>query len=72
MVPRKTSISGPRRSRAGNAARASLSDIFPTGYVAAELAGIRTGQTVAVFGCGPVGQFASAGLFGANRILAVG
>lgn len=50
-----------------------LSDIFPTGYFGAELAEIRNGDTVAVFGCGPVGQFAiaSARLMGAGRILAV-
>ena len=35
-----------------------LSDIFPTGYFGAELAEIKPGDTVAVFGCGPVGQFA--------------
>src|SRR5436305_6897475 len=34
-----------------------LSDIFPTGYMAAENAGIEPGDTVAVWGCGPVGQF---------------
>lgn len=46
-----------------------LSDIFPTGYFGAELAGIAPGNTVAVFGCGPVGQFAiaSALLLGAAR-----
>lgn len=50
-----------------------LSDIFPTGYFGADLAGIKYGDTVAVFGCGPVGLFAiaSAGLFGAGRIIAV-
>ncbi len=50
-----------------------LSDIFPTGYFGAELAEIGSGDTVAVFGCGPVGQFAiaSAFLFGASRVLAV-
>jgi threonine dehydrogenase-like Zn-dependent dehydrogenase len=50
-----------------------LSDIFPTGYFGADLAGIGYGDTVAVFGCGPVGLFAiaSAGLFGAARIIAV-
>jgi threonine dehydrogenase-like Zn-dependent dehydrogenase len=50
-----------------------LSDIFPTGYFGAELAEIKPGDTVAVFGCGPVGQFAIAGarLLGASRILAV-
>jgi threonine dehydrogenase-like Zn-dependent dehydrogenase len=50
-----------------------LSDIFPTGYFAADLAEIASGDTVAVFGCGPVGQFAiaSAKLKGASRIFAV-
>ncbi len=50
-----------------------LSDIFPTGYFAAKLAEIKKGDTVAVFGCGPVGQFAitSARLLGAGRIFAV-
>jgi threonine dehydrogenase-like Zn-dependent dehydrogenase len=50
-----------------------LSDIFPTGYFGAELAEVTPGDTVAVFGCGPVGQFAiaSARLRGAGRILAV-
>lgn len=50
-----------------------LSDVFPTGYFAAELAEIKKGDTVAVFGCGPVGQFAvvSARLLGAARVFAV-
>jgi threonine dehydrogenase-like Zn-dependent dehydrogenase len=50
-----------------------LSDIFPTGYFGAELAEIKPGDTVAVFGCGPVGQFAivSAKLMGAGRVLAI-
>ncbi|MDY0885514.1 zinc-dependent alcohol dehydrogenase [Dongia soli] len=50
-----------------------LSDIFPTGYFGADLAEIRDGDTVAVFGCGPVGQFAilSAKLHGAGRVIAV-
>jgi threonine dehydrogenase-like Zn-dependent dehydrogenase len=50
-----------------------LSDIFPTGYFGAELAEIKAGDTVAVFGCGPVGQFAiaSAKLLGAGRIFAI-
>lgn len=50
-----------------------LSDIFPTGYFGAELAEIRPGDTVAVFGCGPVGLFtiASAKLMKAGRILAI-
>lgn len=50
-----------------------LSDIFPTAYMAAELAEIKPGNTVAVFGCGPVGQLviASAKLMQAGRIFAV-
>ena len=50
-----------------------LSDIFPTGYFAADMAEINDGDTVAVFGCGPVGQFAiaSARLLGAGRVLAI-
>jgi threonine dehydrogenase-like Zn-dependent dehydrogenase len=50
-----------------------LSDIFPTGYMAAELADIHPGTTVAVFGCGPVGQFAirSLKLLNAGRIFAI-
>jgi len=50
-----------------------LADIFPTGYFAAELAEIESGDVVAVYGCGPVGQFAilSAFLMGAGRVLAV-
>jgi threonine dehydrogenase-like Zn-dependent dehydrogenase len=50
-----------------------LSDILPTGYMAAEMANISEGAVVAVFGCGPVGQFAiaSAKLLGAERIIAI-
>jgi len=50
-----------------------LSDIFPTGYMAAENCGIRAGDTIAVWGCGPVGQFAikSAYLLGAERVIAI-
>jgi threonine dehydrogenase-like Zn-dependent dehydrogenase len=50
-----------------------LSDIFPTAYFGAELAEISPGDTVAIFGCGPVGQFAikSAQLLGAGRIFAI-
>lgn len=50
-----------------------LSDIFPTAWFGADLAHIQPGHTVAVFGCGPVGQLAiaSAKLMGAGRILAV-
>jgi threonine dehydrogenase-like Zn-dependent dehydrogenase len=50
-----------------------LSDVFPTGYMAAENAGIEPGDTVAVWGCGPVGQFAikCAWMFGAGRVIAI-
>ena len=50
-----------------------LSDIFPTGYFGADIAEIEPGDTVAVFGCGPVGLFtiASAKLLDAGRIVAV-
>jgi threonine dehydrogenase-like Zn-dependent dehydrogenase len=50
-----------------------LSDIFPTGYMAAENCQIEPGDTVAVWGCGPVGQFAikSAFLLGAERVIAI-
>ena len=50
-----------------------LSDIFPTGYMAADNCQIRPGDTVAVWGCGPVGQFAikSAYLLGAERVIAI-
>ncbi len=50
-----------------------LSDILPTGYMAAENCNIRPGDTIAVWGCGPVGQFAivSAFLLGAERVIAI-
>jgi len=50
-----------------------LSDIFPTGYFGADMADIQPGRTVAVFGCGPVGQFAiaSAMMMGAGRVFAI-
>ena len=50
-----------------------LSDIFPTGYAAAESCDVRPGDTIAVWGCGPVGQFAirSCFLLGAERVLAI-
>jgi threonine dehydrogenase-like Zn-dependent dehydrogenase len=50
-----------------------LSDIFPTGYMAAEQADIQPGDTVAVWGCGPVGQFAmkSAFMLGAERVIGI-
>lgn len=50
-----------------------LTDIFPTGYMAAENCDIQPGDTVAVWGCGPVGQFAirSAFMLGADRVIAI-
>ena len=50
-----------------------ISDIFPTAYFGADIAEVEDGDTVAVFGCGPVGQFsiASAWLMGAGRVIAV-
>jgi len=50
-----------------------LGDIFPTGWMAAENCHIRPGDTIGVFGCGPVGQFAiqSAYLLGADRVIAI-
>ena len=50
-----------------------LSDILPTGYMAAENCGIEAGDTIAVWGCGPVGLFAIACAFllGAERVIAI-
>ncbi|HEY9824189.1 MAG TPA: zinc-dependent alcohol dehydrogenase [Stenomitos sp.] len=50
-----------------------LTDIFPTGYMAAENCQIQPGDTVAIWGCGPVGQFAirSAYLLGAEKVIAI-
>jgi threonine dehydrogenase-like Zn-dependent dehydrogenase len=50
-----------------------LSDIFPTGYMAAENCNIKGGDTICVWGCGPVGQFAiaSAKLLGAEKVIAI-
>src|SRR6478672_9655159 len=50
-----------------------LTDIFPTGYMGAEMCDIKRGDTIAVWGCGPVGQFAiaSARLLGAEYIIAI-
>jgi len=50
-----------------------LSDIFPTGYMGAEMCDIKPGDIVAVWGAGPVGQFAikSAFLLGAERVIAI-
>jgi threonine dehydrogenase-like Zn-dependent dehydrogenase len=50
-----------------------LSDIFPTGYMGAEMCDIQPGDVIAVWGAGPVGQFAiaSAKLLGAERIIVI-
>lgn len=50
-----------------------LSDIFPTGYMGAEMCNIQPGDTIAVWGCGPVGLFAikSAYMLGAERVIAI-
>ncbi len=50
-----------------------LSDIFPTGYMAAENCDITPGDVIAIWGCGPVGQFAirSAFLLGAEKVIAI-
>lgn len=50
-----------------------LTDIFPTGYMAAENCDIKGGDIIAVWGCGPVGQFAirSAYLLGAEQVIAI-
>ncbi len=50
-----------------------LTDIFPTGYMAADNCNIQPGDVIAVWGCGPVGQFAvrSAFLLGAERVIAI-
>ena len=50
-----------------------LSDIFPTGYMAADFCNIQPDDTIAIWGCGPVGQFAikSAFLLGAGRVIAI-
>jgi len=50
-----------------------LTDIFPTGYQAAKFADIEPGDTVAVWGCGPVGQFCvrSAQMLGAGHVVAI-
>lgn len=50
-----------------------LSDIFPTGYMAAENANIKKGDVVAIWGCGPVAQFTiqSAWMLGAGRVIAI-
>jgi threonine dehydrogenase-like Zn-dependent dehydrogenase len=50
-----------------------LSDIFPTGFMAADFCNIKGGETIAIWGCGPVGQFAikSAFMLGAGRVIAI-
>jgi threonine dehydrogenase-like Zn-dependent dehydrogenase len=50
-----------------------LSDIFPTGYMAADFCNIQEGDTIAIWGCGPVGQMAirSAFMLGAGRVIAI-
>lgn len=50
-----------------------LSDIYPTGYMAADFCDIQPGDTIAIWGCGPVGQIAirSAFLLGAGRVIAI-
>jgi len=50
-----------------------LSDIFPTGYMGAEMCDIKPGDVIAVWGAGPVGQFAiaSAIMLGAERVIAI-
>ena len=50
-----------------------LSDIFPTGFMAADNCNIQQGDTIAIWGCGPVGLFAirSAFLLGAERVIAI-
>ncbi|ELR71607.1 Threonine dehydrogenase [Fulvivirga imtechensis AK7] len=50
-----------------------LTDIFPTGYIAVDWANLKGGETVAVFGCGPVGIMAqkSAWLHGAGRVIGI-
>ena len=50
-----------------------LSDILPTGYMGAEMCGIQPGDTIAVWGCGPVGMFAiaSAYMLGAGKVIAI-
>ena len=50
-----------------------LTDILPTGYMGAEMCNIKPGDTVAVWGCGPVGQFAiaSAYMLGAEKVIAI-
>ena len=66
---------GPLKVPAGMADEQALflSDIFPTGYMGAEMCDIKPGDIIAVWGAGPVGQFAiaSAKLLGAERVIAI-
>jgi threonine dehydrogenase-like Zn-dependent dehydrogenase len=50
-----------------------LTDVVPTGYQAAEMGGIKTGDTVVIFGAGPIGIMAAkcAWLFGAGRVIVI-
>src|SRR5690606_9495247 len=50
-----------------------LADIFPTGYMGAEMCDIQPGHVVAIWGAGPVGQFAAASAFllGAERVIVI-
>ncbi|MGR6919068.1 zinc-dependent alcohol dehydrogenase [[Actinomadura] parvosata] len=50
-----------------------LSDIFPTGFMGAEMCDIKPGQTIAIWGAGPVGQLAAASAFllGADRVIVI-
>jgi threonine dehydrogenase-like Zn-dependent dehydrogenase len=50
-----------------------LSDVFPTGYMGAEMCNIKPGDTIAIWGCGPIGQFSirSAFMLGAERVIAI-
>ncbi|WP_338664878.1 zinc-dependent alcohol dehydrogenase [Pararoseomonas sp. SCSIO 73927] len=50
-----------------------LSDIFPTGFMGADFCNIQGGETIAIWGCGPVGQMAirSAFILGAERVIAI-
>ena len=66
---------GPQKVPAGMPDEQALflSDVLPTGYMAAEMCAITPGDTIAVWGCGPVGQFAiaSARMLGAERVIAI-
>ena len=72
-VPYASGTLVPLPAQVSDAQAIMLSDIFPTGWFGAKIADVRAGDTVAVFGAGPVGQFAilSAYLQGAGRVIAV-